>query len=1821
MLACVKGAEFRGTELDTNAQYVKSFIKKFDSSFHDRIPTETNLYGFGLRVNIKTETTTKYAPIIVVQFGSSANTIDTSKLVTELTISALLDSQDYSTKTWPAFETARINAQRLLDSLFDEKGNPTDANQAEYQDDADGVAEELTRARLALDHRVDSIAQKSSENFIAGIRRYAALYDPEKLSENDFAFGWSTFLEARTKALSVLENNGRFYTGMGINELLEQYQAFSAFRNACVKLEQKKGAGETVSALVSVSDPYALRKGQDSVYDATQRLSFASGTTLSQLLTQMEIPAFSPAWDRDYAVYLNGDLFFDVDFVISGSYADDAYGDMLLRDGDEVVIARIAPPIAQDSSQMSSSAVQLQDASQYIRYQRITPSKTTVTVGESFTITVEATAAMPGDYTGEYNVVKGASVFASAAATDIENAGKNKVDNNLLVKTGADGTATVTLYEEGWVLLNAFDLDSEYGSLTNGAAVFIKVEASDDLAGVLTELKDALNAAAADAAYPKNYFLATDWTALQTALTDGLNAIDAAADSGAARSAQLAAMQTITDLQKKADKYNAENLAAFYENLNKLPADLDMLDAGAQSIVDALIAAYEAMTEYQLQQLSAKELETYNTVKAKAEAGLDAATVYSLTVAFDLSGVPDADKSGLEAMIAYLRNNVQTEGKRDVMGGNRMGGLYSFNTVKTGNYSSSVFTPVTSAIPGTTISFISSPEYATHTLIRGKRNVDVNGTEYGNTGYTYTISDGDWTITDTTASYGLQSMDTYYKVLYPGRTYTVNGNAYEMRGVSFEGLDEDVVSQTGYKFYDFSDYFGPSGTYTFLLYPDSALTFTMPYNDVTITVQWAPVSGTISEIDRAKEAARDSINNAWSAYDREKYSDANYAKLTAAKDTGLTEVESAATLDAVNQARQSALAALAAVKADLDGTGPVAGLPDYGDVIGKVYVSFENNKFPGGSFTGTILSGWYDLCQQDTMMTAVLKALATEGFDWTGTGSLSGNKYEITYLSSISKDGKKLAEFDGDSGSGWMGTLNDWFVNEGFNMFTVADGKLGNGDIISIQYTQNLGVDLGGTWTNSDTSLKDLVVVGGTLIPTFAGNTTGYTLMIPTESASIQVAPTAANKNYLVKNFLNIYNSDAAFYKRTEPIFVRSGDMIYIGVGEKEWPSMNQFGDHAREYTATKYSLHVVYVDDGADYVNKQIAALPEPTNVNNSNYVAVKKQISNIDAVIAELPDSEQAKVNTEKLDSVREVVEGFANVQELKAEIAALPKVIEETAEVSTALEKYDALKKAGLNSLLTMAEINKIELAAELLDILAQVDDTMGFNTSKAYDKGALNEALVKLLNDMKIADSVSVSVDSYNGAVSGKEGNDGSYSATVTLKKGNGTAKKTVSGAITRSSDTGVSEIVVNKATRATGSGTAWSAVMPYGSDPAAAQFSVTLSDKTAEASAPATADSGKTWTFTVTAEDGSAADYTVTLTISEVKVAVLDSNVYDVSDDMVVTSLSPVGVSGLDAIVADDLDLPVGTKEASVWLMLKIKEQSDDELTLTVTAWYAADGKDAEKISDVKLKDVKLTVTVPLAGTEYAKVRFGSEYLKDTKGSTDGIEFPVTAAGDYTLIPDASLVKVTFHLNGGTSTAVTDGQQIVYFPEDVNKDLPLATREGDYSFEGWFKSADGSGVVYTKISADLPTDLYAVWKSLEEDVEVIEYIDKKKVSVDSVLEDDGTAVVTVKSAEPCVVILKNGDSYVPLKAVKDGDSYVFSQKDYKDSMVFIVAAKGDFDKDGDLDADDFTAANLAILGQKDVEPLQLLVMGANGKKLKTVDLAKLYLALATSKVEW
>jgi VCBS repeat-containing protein len=93
---------------------------------------------------------------------------------------------------------------------------------------------------------------------------------------------------------------------------------------------------------------------------------------------------------------------------------------------------------------------------------------------------------------------------------------------------------------------------------------------------------------------------------------------------------------------------------------------------------------------------------------------------------------------------------------------------------------------------------------------------------------------------------------------------------------------------------------------------------------------------------------------------------------------------------------------------------------------------------------------------------------------------------------------------------------------------------------------------------------------------------------------------------------------------------------------------------------------------------------------------------------------------------------------------------------------------------------------------------------------------------------------------------------------------------MSDAFRASSDNRVTSVTV-AAIPATASGDTFTVELPFGADPAAllpADVAISLRSKKANVTAgPATADSGATWTFTVTAEDGTTADYTIQMTVA------------------------------------------------------------------------------------------------------------------------------------------------------------------------------------------------------------------------------------------------------------------------------------------------------------------------------------------------------------------
>ena len=403
------------------------------------------------------------------------------------------------------------------------------------------------------------------------------------------------------------------------------------------------------------------------------------------------------------------------------------------------------------------------------------------------------------------------------------------------------------------------------------------------------------------------------------------------------------------------------------------------------------------------------------------------------------------------------------------------------------------------------------------------------------------------------------------------------------------------------------------------------------------------------------------------------------------------------------------MAAVAAAK-DSGEEKPIVKLGyDSGKTIGKVYVTIENTKYAGSALSGTIVSGQYDLGENDSMMTCILKALQMGGYGWTGTGG-GGQGYGITYISGIFEDkngnGKldsgerSLSEFDGGKKSGWMGTQNDWFNNEGFAMFSVKNGKLENGDELHVMYTTDYGEDIGGSWNNGNTSLAGLTINGGSLSPAFSAGQKEYTLVISGDKANVRVTPSAANKNYQARTFLNRYNQDSARYKRTETISVKSGDVLYVGVGESGWPTMNTSS------AGTKYTIKVVSGAD-ASAVKNMLAALK---TITYNNYKTEKTAVEAARSAYNALTDkSAVTAAELKKLTDAEAQIKFYSEIDDAKAKLAALPKLSNPTKEQANAYRSQINAATAAYNKLsaeqkkfITKADVDNYNALATVLGV---------------------------------------------------------------------------------------------------------------------------------------------------------------------------------------------------------------------------------------------------------------------------------------------------------------------------------------------------------------------------------------------------------------------------------------------------------------------------------------------------------------------------------------
>ena len=1223
------------------------------------------------------------------------------------------DATKYTPNTWAPFDAVRTAAQALLDGLFDENGNATAANTAEKQSEIDAAVAALTEAEKNLYGNYTVERNKETieriNTFLADV---IALADTVKQSDYT-AESWAKFAAALTAARNA---KAPVLTNTKADDA-----SVAAYKKVYEDLYHEFYCGLTPVGEITVSltylDPEKARQGNGtgSRAGATQQVTLSGDYSLYAAVDSLKNkPANRIIWPNA-KIFING-VYVTECYIDQDSYdwrSDTVSKNLRLHPGDTVVVDLNLDPQTENQPTIYDSSAKLWQYIDSIKTSQFVQSNgLEVKAGEPFTLTIQqAKAALGRSRAVEAgaNMTLFISDMAEAPA-DNHPTTKQLTQNEKAIITDADGSASVTLYREGWYLIAAYDLRKDekgnidngsdgkcpsragqYYSANSGTAIWVHVNTPDDLSAVKNTLQSQLDKAYA--AYAEDYFRPAVWSELKSAYDTGTAAIKAATTSGDASDAQQTAIETIRKLQNDTTAENKQNLTTFRTELNKLPDDASLLSAGVKSTVDKLIACYEGMSDYQRSQLTGVEQTKYNSIKAFADTHETFPEDKAFKLTVNVVGDTDEVTAALNDMTKYLREHPATQDRGS-------GGRHD-TPIQTEPFC--VFTAaipdsteVTTAAAWTKVRFVSSIDYAAYFQTRA-----ANGT--------FTVDGAKWSISNKNLQF---TTDGLGYTVNGGLTVTIGGEAYEIKSVTYQGIDPGSIKSGTMIAYDDTEYLGKDKDYINMRFEDAVQGFTMPYNDVAVTVTWGPVS---ENMNATRTAALSRLQTLYNSLGD---------KAKAAYDAGVKAIQAAATAAEVDKAYQSAVVAMKKAA----------------DNYGKVQVIVENTTFtsdlwPDGEeyWDGELVNEWIDLNADSTMMSCIVAALEKNGFTQTGA--------ENGYISSI----EGLSQMDGGEHSGWMGTLNDWFTNFGFKEFTVENGSLSNGDVIRIMYSrEGLGADLGGTWGNSDTTLAALDIQGGKLASAFtpgeAGGLYEYTLTIEGESADLRLTPTASNKNFLTKIFLNEKVTDRAegsnFYKRTESIPVKAGDTIYVGCGVRAWPTMNNQEGNTQESDGTWYVLRVVNANAGADYVTGLISQLPEAAAVTYASYQKIAGAAAAARSALDALSKDEQAKVsNLAKLEKVEAAIKGFRAIDDVRAQIDALPDAgkvtLAERDAVKAAQDAYDALS-AEQKEYLTFAQVAKVtalakriaELEAAPIKSVEALIDAIG--TVTLDSKSAIDEA---------------------------------------------------------------------------------------------------------------------------------------------------------------------------------------------------------------------------------------------------------------------------------------------------------------------------------------------------------------------------------------------------------------------------------------------------------------------------------------------------------------
>lgn len=1213
------------------------------------------------------------------------------------------DLNGYTEKTVNAYRTALTEANAYLDALFQKNAEgivePTTENVADNQGKADGYADALDEATAELARTPDRYGDVSLA--LDAIPALCKLAD--KAISNTALNGRDTLKAKRDAAYAVWQKYEETQLNLNASEYREIRTAyrelFDAYYLGLTNTADSITVNVRVTDSASLKKPTGFPQGEWASTTWTGSVTLTGDQTLGALETQLtdkgklyyggKIDNYGAA---SYAAIINGvyphslqsfNSYFSDDYYENGTrvYYSDRY---VLHDGDMVELALLPTPEVSSYAGAGNSlnenyTMRYMQTARFEQDGEPVTGTLTVNEGEPLTLHVSRAYASLQNYTGEYSAFSGAKLYVSPenSGTTAAAAGEAAAPTfDTGYQTDENGNVTVTLYGSGWVHLYAVDPRDGKGfwgntdvsggpqieelpSMTVGASVWIYVNAKsgDELTAGLAALKQELDDSYQDV--DRTLFTNDELKQIDDTYAEKREAFQTVTNLTNAKNLVREFDALVAQLEKAHKNSDFPKERSIQGALNCLPDDVRDFTQGFAERFRYLQSMIDSATQHQINQMTTAQKAKYEKLKeAYGEDGTNLPAEVDPTVTVKVMGDTDYQNDFIVAndrSYSYVPSDYAKDDSRVNVPGS------DDNRIRT--------SAALGAFDGTDGYRVQEGSYY-QLIIARKLEGGAYECSYNATVVKVEVEDEDGNpiegVTVRTPNYTDANPDSSRRRFF----YEPSSTGYDGKGAN--GMKAAIIT----------------------------FDCVMPHN-IVVKVYLEKVA-TPDELTAAKTSLKNELTTAYQAYVKSNYSNTNWNTLVKAYNDGIANIGKAEDVTTATAAKTAALEAMAAVDADM--------AQDYG----TVYVTIENTTFthdlwPTGKtyWEGTPINHFeVNLTAASTMMTCVVDALDQHGWSQTGASS--------NYISSING----LSAFDGGSQSGWMGTLNDWFTNEGFGNFTVANGKLGDGDEIRIMYTRTgYGEDLGGTWNNQNTTLRALDVTNGTIFPAFTSGTIGstneYTLQIDDEKAEIKITPTATNKNFLVKTFLNeqVTNNTegVSFYKRTQTIPVVAGDTIYVGCGVKGWPTMNTQAGNTQTANGTWYVLKVVnaQVDDGSAYVMGLIDKYC--VKVESYNYKSMENGLSITRAAYEALSDtSKQNVTNYQKLLDAEAGVASFKKTADLSVKIAALPSVyratLEDVEQIKSVQEIYESLTQEEKDRL-TVNEYNKLMALIEKIDGLNQ------------------------------------------------------------------------------------------------------------------------------------------------------------------------------------------------------------------------------------------------------------------------------------------------------------------------------------------------------------------------------------------------------------------------------------------------------------------------------------------------------------------------------------